>query len=82
MIKGIILGLFEMYTLCISVCVCTMYLYFLLALKKRDTVQLQILAHLGWMQPRCQDEVQPVTDHFMLHEVMRTPPLSEAHFFS
>lgn len=27
------------------------------------SAQLQILAHLGWMQPSCQDEVQPVTDH-------------------
>lgn len=62
-IKGIILGLFEMYALCICVCVWMIYLYFLLALKQRGTVQLQILAHLEWMQPCCQDEVQPVTDH-------------------
>lgn len=63
LIKGIILGLFEMYALCICVCICTVYLYFLLALKKRGTVQLQILAPLGWMQPSCQDEVQPVVNH-------------------
>lgn len=54
LIKGVILGLFEMYTLCICVCVCTMYTYVFISIE--EEVQLQILAHLGWMQPSCQDE--------------------------
>lgn len=86
-IKGIILGLSEMFTLCICVCVWTLYLYFLLALKKRGAVQLQILAHLGWMQPCCQDEVQPFPGHLCYmkwweHHYCQRPVFSHRRYFS
>lgn len=48
----------------VHLCVCLHNVFiFLLALKLRGTVQLQILDPLWWMQPSCQDEFQPVTDH-------------------